>query len=181
MFLPEEDTYMQSKEYLLARIAALFGGRIAESIINGNQGITTGASNDIEVATNIATNMVTKWGFSEALGTIKFGEDEGSPFLGRTASAPSQHRSEETSKLIDSEIKSIIDSCYERAENLLKTNLDKLNVMADALLKYETIDEAQIEDIMAGAEPREPKGWSDDEPKSKSSKKTSIKGTAEEL
>ena len=181
MFLPEEDTYMQSKEYLLARIAALFGGRIAESIINGNQGITTGASNDIEVATNIATNMVTKWGFSEALGTIKFGEDEGSPFLGRTASAPSQHRSEETSKLIDSEIKSIIDSCYERAENLLKTNLDKLNVMADALLKYETIDEAQIDDIMAGAEPREPKGWSDDEPKSKPSKKTSIKGTAEEL
>ncbi|MDA1036745.1 MAG: ATP-dependent zinc metalloprotease FtsH [Proteobacteria bacterium] len=181
MFLPEEDTYMQSKEYLLARIAALFGGRIAESIINGNQGITTGASNDIEVATNIATNMVTKWGFSEALGTIKFGEDEGSPFLGRTASAPSKHRSEETSKLIDSEIKSIIDSCYERAENLLKTNLDKLNVMADALLKYETIDETQIGDIMAGAEPREPKGWSDDEPKAKSSKKTSIKGTAEEL
>lgn len=181
MFLPEEDTYMQSKEYLLARIAALFGGRIAESIINGNQGITTGASNDIEVATNIATNMVTKWGFSEALGTIKFGEDEGSPFLGRTASAPSKHRSEETSKLIDSEIKSIIDSCYERAENLLKTNLDKLNVMADALLKYETIDETQISDIMAGAEPREPKGWSDNELKSKSSKKTSIKGTAEEL
>ena len=114
MFLPEEDTYMQSKEYLLARIAALFGGRIAESIINGNQGITTGASNDIEVATNIATNMVTKWGFSDALGTIKFGEDEGSPFLGRTASSPSQHRSEETSKLIDSEIKSIIDSQIDR-------------------------------------------------------------------
>ena len=181
MFLPEEDTYMQSKEYLLARIAALFGGRIAESIINGNQGITTGASNDIEVATNIATNMVTKWGFSDALGTIKFGEDEGSPFLGRTASSPSQHRSEETSKLIDSEIKSIIDSCYERAENLLKTNLDKLNVMADALLKYETIDEPQIDDIMAGAEPREPKGWSDDDPKPKSNKKTSIKGAAEEL
>ena len=181
MFLPEEDTYMQSKEYLLGRIAALFGGRIAESIINGNQGITTGASNDIEVATGIATNMVTKWGFSEALGTIKFGEDEGSPFLGRTASAPSQHRSEETSKLIDSEIKAIIDSCYQRAENLLKTNLDKLNVMADALLKYETIDRPQIDDIMAGAEPREPKGWSDDEPKPKSNKKTSIKGAAEEL
>ena len=126
--------------------------------------------------------MVTKWGFSDVLGTIKFGEDEGSPFLGRTASAPSQHRSEETSKLIDSEIKSIIDSCYERAENLLKTNLDKLNVMADALLKYETIDEPQIDDIMAGAEPREPKGWSnDDDPKPKSNKKTSIKGAAEEL
>ena len=181
MFLPEEDTYMQSKEYLLGRIATLFGGRIAENIINGDQGITTGASNDIEVATGIATNMVTKWGFSEALGTIKFGEDEGSPFLGRTASAPTKHRSEETSKLIDSEIKAIIDSCYERAENLLKTNLDKLNVMADALLKYETIDQPQIDDIMAGAEPREPKGWSDDETKPKSNKKTSIKGAAEEL
>ena len=181
MFLPEEDTYMQSKEYLLGRIATLFGGRIAENIINGEQGITTGASNDIEVATGIATNMVTKWGFSDALGTIKFGEDEGSPFLGRSASSPTQFRSEETSKLIDSEVKLIIDTCYERAENLLKTNLDKLNVMADALLKYETIDEPQIDDIMAGAEPREPKGWSDDEPTPKSNKKTSIKGAAEEL
>ena len=181
MFLPEEDTYMQSKEYLLGRIATLFGGRIAENIINGDQGITTGASNDIEVATGIATNMVTKWGFSDALGTIKFGEDEGSPFLGRSASSPAQFRSEETSKLIDSEVKLIIDTCYERAENLLKTNLDKLNVMADALLKYETIDEPQIDDIMAGDEPREPKGWSDDEPTPKSNKKTSIKGAAEEL
>ena len=181
MFLPEEDTYMQSKEYLLGRIATLFGGRIAESIINGSQGITTGASNDIEVATGIATNMVTKWGLSEALGTIKYGEDEGSPFLGRSAASPSQTRSEETSKLIDSEIRLIIDSCYERAENLLKENLDKLNVMAGALLKYETIDAPQIDDIMAGAQPREPKGWSDDEPKSNTKKKTSIKGTAEEL
>ena len=181
MFLPEEDTYMQSKEYLLGRIATLFGGRIAESIINGSQGITTGASNDIEVATSIATNMVTKWGFSEALGTIKYGEDEGSPFLGRSVASPSQTRSEETSKLIDSEVKSIIDTCYERAQNLLQENLDKLNVMADALLKYETIDAPQIDDIMVGAQPREPKGWSDDEPKTKTKKKTSIKGPAEEL
>ena len=181
MFLPEEDTYMQSKEYLLGRIATLFGGRIAESIINGHEGITTGASNDIEVATGIATNMVTKWGFSDALGTIKYGEDEGSPFLGRTASNPAQIRSDQTSKLIDSEVKAIIDSSYKRAEKLLKENLDKLNVMADALLKYETIDAPQIDDIMAGATPREPKGWSDDSPQGKSSKKTSIKGAAEEL
>ena len=181
MFLPEEDTYMQSKEYLLGRIATLFGGRIAESIINGNQGITTGASNDIEVATGIATNMVTKWGFSDTLGTIKYGEDEGSPFLGRSVSNPAPTRSEETSKLIDSEVKSIIDSCYKRAEKLLKENLDKLNVMADALLKYETIDAKQIDDIMAGATPREPDGWSNDKPSSKSNKKTSIKGAAEEL
>ena len=182
MFLPEEDTYMQSKEYLLGRIATLFGGRIAESIINGDQGITTGASNDIEVATSIATNMVTKWGLSEKLGTIKYGEDEGSPFIGRSASAPAQFRSEETSKMIDSEIKSIIDKSYERAENLLKTNLDKLNTMADALLKYETIDAPQIDDIMAGAEPREPKGWSEDNiPPSNTDTKSSIKGPAEEL
>ena len=182
MFLPEEDTYMQSKEYLLGRIATLFGGRIAESIINGNQGITTGASNDIEVATGIATNMVTKWGFSDALGTIKYGEDEGSPFLGRSVSNPPPMRSDQTSKLIDSEVKAIIDSCYKKAEKLLKQNLDKLNVMADALLKYETIDADQIDDIMAGATPREPKGWSDDDQsKGKTSKKTSIKGAAKEL
>ena len=181
MFLPEEDTYMQSKEYLLSRICALFGGRIAENIINGDNGITTGASNDIEVATNIATNMVTKWGLSDKLGPLKYGEDEGSPFLGRTASSPSQTISEDTSKLIDQEIKSIIKSCYSRADEMLKSNLDKLNVMADALLKYETIDANQIDDIMAGAEPREPKGWSDDEPTKKVNKKTSIKGTAEEL
>jgi cell division protease FtsH len=181
MFLPEEDTYMQSKEYLLSRISALFGGRIAENIINGDKGITTGASNDIEVATNIATNMVTKWGLSEKLGPLKYGEDEGSPFLGRSASSPSQVISDDTSKLIDMEIKSIIDSCYEKADEILKSNLDKLNVMADALLKYETIDADQIDDIMAGAEPREPKGWSDDEPKNKEKKESTIKGPAKEL
>ena len=106
---------------------------------------------------------------------------EGSPFLGRSASSPAQIRSDQTSKLIDSEVKAIIDSCYERAEKLLKENLDKLNIMADALLKYETIGIEQIDDIMEGATPREPKGWSDDTPSGKSSKKTSIKGTAEEL
>ena len=125
--------------------------------------------------------MVTKWGFSDALGTIKYGEDEGSPFLGRSVSNPAPIRSDETSKLIDSEVKSIIDSCYKRAEKLLKENLDKLDVMADALLKYETIDASQIDDIMAGATPREPKGWSDDAPPDKPDKKTSIKGAAEEL
>jgi len=181
MFLPEEDTYMQSKEYLLSRVSALFGGRIAENIINGDKGITTGASNDIEVATNIATSMVTKWGLSEKLGPLKYGEDEGSPFLGRSASSPSQVISDDTSKLIDMEIKSIIDSCYKKADEILKSNLDKLNMMADALLKYETIDADQIDDIMAGAEPREPKGWSDDEPKNKEKKESTIKGPAKEL
>jgi len=182
MFLPEEDTYMQSKEYLLSRIAALFGGRIAEQIINGDNGITTGASNDIEVATNIAKNMVTKWGLSKVLGPLKYGEDEGSPFLGRSASSAPPVRSEETSKVIDAEVKSIIDSCYASAEKLLKDNMAKLHTMAEALLKYETIDADQIDDIMAGATPREPKGWSDNDNSPNSIKKENpIKGPAEEL
>ncbi len=181
MFLPEEDTYMQSKEYLLSRICALYGGRIAEEIINGPKGITTGASNDIEVATNIATNMVTKWGLSEVLGPLKFGEDEGSPFLGRSAASPASIRSDETSKIIDSEVKTIIDTCYKRSQKMLNENLDKLHEMASALLKYETIDANQIDDIMAGAKPRAPKDWIDDDVSKKESKKTPIKGPAEEL
>ena len=181
MFLPEEDMYMQSKEYLLSRICALYGGRIAEEIINGPKGITTGASNDIEVATNIATNMVTKWGLSEVLGPLKFGENEGSPFLGRSAASPASIRSDETSKIIDSEVKTIIDTCYKRSQKMLNENLDKLHEMASALLKYETIDADQIDDIMAGAKPRAPKDWTDDDVSKKESKKTPIKGPAEEL
>ena len=183
MFLPEEDTYMQSKEYLLSRICALYGGRIAEEIINGPKGITTGASNDIEVATNIATNMVTKWGLSDALGPLKFGEDEGSPFLGRSATTPASIRSDETSKIIDSEVKMIIDTCYTRSQKLLNDNLDKLHEMASALLMYETINADQIDDIMAGAKPRAPKDWSDDNDSATKTKstETSIKGPAEEL
>ena len=182
MFLPEDDKYMQSKEYLLSRICTLYGGRIAEQLFNGERNITTGASNDIEVATGIATNMVTKWGFSDKVGPLKFGEDDSSPFLGRTASQTSQTYSDETSKLIDNEIKDIINSCYERAETILKENMDKLHTMAEALLKYETIDQHQIDDIMSGAEPREPSDWNnDDETPKKPSKESSIKGPAEEL
>ena len=181
MFLPEEDVYMQSKEYLLSRVCALYGGRIAEEIINGPNGITTGASNDIEVATNIATSMVTKWGLSETLGPLKFGEDEGSPFLGRSAGSPTSFRSDETSHVIDSEIKMIIDTCYARSQKYLNDNLDKLHAMASALLTYETIDAHQIDDIMAGAKPRAPKDWTDEDLPKKKSTKTSIKGPAEEL
>tara|TARA_B100000795_G_scaffold269640_1_gene259717 strand:+ start:16779 stop:18695 length:1917 start_codon:yes stop_codon:yes gene_type:complete len=183
MFLPEEDTYMQSKEYLLSRICALYGGRIAEEIINGPKGITTGASNDIEVATNIATSMVTKWGLSDELGPLKFGEDEGSPFLGRSAGSPATFRSNETSRVIDSEIKMIIDTCYSRSQKMLNDNIDKLHEMASALLTYETINADQIDDIMAGAKPRAPKDWTDDNDSINKTKapKTSIKGPAEEL
>jgi cell division protease FtsH len=181
MFLPEEDKYMQSRQYLLGRISALFGGRIAEEIINGKDGITTGASNDIDVATGIATNMVTKWGLS-SLGPLKYGDEDTNPFLGKSAAMQNQTFGAETSNKIDAEIKKIIDDSYSKAKKLLNDNLEKLHVMADALLKYETIDADQIDDIMAGAEPREPKDWNDDDkPKKKSSKDSSIKGPAEEL
>ena len=181
MFLPEEDKYMQSRQYLLGRISALFGGRIAEEIINGKNGITTGASNDIDVATGIATNMVTKWGLS-SLGPLKYGDEDTNPFLGKSAAMQNQTFGAETSNNIDAEIKKIIDDSYSKAKKLLNDNLEKLHVMADALLKYETIDADQIDDIMAGAEPREPKDWNDDDkPKKTSSKDSSIKGPAEEL
>ena len=181
MFLPEEDKYMQSRQYLLGRISALFGGRIAEEIINGKDGITTGASNDIDVATGIATNMVTKWGLS-SLGPLKYGDEDTNPFLGKSAAMQSQTFGAETSNKIDAEIKKIIDDSYSKAKKLLNDNLEKLHVMADTLLKYETIDADQIDDIMAGAEPREPKDWNDDDkPKKTSSKDSSIKGPAEEL
>ena len=181
MFLPEEDKYMQSRQYLLGRISALFGGRIAEEIINGKDGITTGASNDIDVATGIATNMVTKWGLS-SLGPLKYGDEDTNPFLGKSAAMQNQTFGAETSNKIDAEIKKIIDDSYSKAKKLLNDNLEKLHVMADAPLKYETIDADQIDDIMAGAEPREPKDWNDDDkPKKTSSKDSSIKGPAEEL
>ena len=181
MFLPEEDKYMQSKQYLYSRIASLFGGRIAEEIINGKGGITTGASNDIEAATGIATNMVTKWGLSD-LGPLKYGEDDSNPFLGRSAALAPKGIGAETSNKIDEEVRKIIDLNYRKAKNILRDNMDKLHTMADALLTYETIDSDQIDDIMAGAKPRAPKDW--EEPKAsttKTSKKTSIKGPAEEL
>ena len=181
MFLPEEDKYMQSRQYLYSRIAALFGGRIAEEIINGKDGITTGASNDIEAATAIATNMVTKWGLSD-LGPLKYGEDDSNPFLGRSAALAPKGIGAETSNKIDEEVRKIIDLNYRKAKNILRDNMDKLHTMADTLLTYETIDSDQIDDIMAGAKPRAPKDW--EEPKvsiTKTSKKTSIKGPAEEL
>ena len=121
--------------------------------INGKDGITTGASNDIERATDLARNMVTKWGFSDKLGTLKYDDEDENPFLGRSAGSKKRIFSEETAKQIDDEVRSIIQSCYEKAGSILAANLDKLHNMADALLKYETIDQDQISDIMAGALP----------------------------
>jgi len=160
MFLPEKDSYSQDKEQLESIISSLFGGRIAEELTLGKDHVTTGASNDIERATQIARNMVTKWGLSEKLGPLTYSEDEGEIFLGRSVT---KHKevSDETAHLIDEEVRVFIDRNYARAEKLLKKNIDKLHMMADALMKYETIDADQIDDIMAGKQPRDPQGWDD--------------------
>ena len=162
MFLPEEDRYSHSKTRLESEISTLFGGRIAEEIIFGEDAVTTGASNDIERATEIARNMVTKWGLSSKLGPLSYSEEEGEVFLGRSVT---KHKevSDETSHAIDEEIRLFIDRNYERAEKILNDNMDKLHVMAEALLKYETIDSKQIDEIMDGKIPGPPQDWSDDD------------------
>ncbi|EIU1437739.1 TPA: ATP-dependent zinc metalloprotease FtsH [Pseudomonas aeruginosa] len=159
MFLPEEDRYSLSKRALESQICSLFGGRIAEEMTLGFEGVTTGASNDIMRATQLARNMVTKWGLSEKLGPLMYAEEEGEVFLGRSAGSQHANVSGETAKMIDQEVRRIIDDCYGTAKQLLDENRDKLEMMADALMKYETIDSDQIDDIMAGRVPREPRDW----------------------
>lgn len=159
MFLPEEDRYSLSKRALISQICSLFGGRIAEEMTLGFDGVTTGASNDIMRATRLARNMVTKWGLSEKLGPLLYAEEEGDVFLGRGGGGQQANVSGETAKEIDLEVRSIIDGCYATAARLLEENRDKLDAMADALMKYETIDTEQIDDIMAGRTPREPRDW----------------------
>ncbi|HIQ43316.1 MULTISPECIES: ATP-dependent zinc metalloprotease FtsH [Pseudomonas] len=159
MFLPEEDRYSLSKRALISQICSLFGGRIAEEMTLGFDGVTTGASNDIMRATQLAKNMVTKWGLSEKLGPLMYAEEEGEVFLGRSMGSQHSNVSGETAKLIDEEVRRIIDECYDTAKRLLVENRDKLDAMAEALMKYETIDSEQIDDIMNGREPREPRGW----------------------
>ncbi|MFS0825875.1 ATP-dependent zinc metalloprotease FtsH [Pseudomonas phoenicis] len=162
MFLPEEDRYSLSKRALISQICSLYGGRIAEEMTLGFDGVTTGASNDIMRASQIARNMVTKWGLSEKLGPLMYAEEEGEVFLGRGGGSQQASVSGETAKLIDSEVRSIIDQCYSTAQQILTDNRDKLDAMADALMKYETIDAEQIDDIMAGRTPREPRDWDND-------------------
>ncbi|WP_137888454.1 ATP-dependent zinc metalloprotease FtsH [Pseudomonas sp. 2FE] len=161
MFLPEEDRYSLSKRALISQICSLYGGRIAEEMTLGFDGVTTGASNDIMRASQIARNMVTKWGLSEKLGPLMYAEEEGEVFLGRSMGTQHSNISGETAKMIDQEIRSIIDQCYSTAKRLLEENRDKLNAMAEALMKYETVDAEQIDDIMNGREPREPRDWQD--------------------
>ncbi|MES1146822.1 MAG: ATP-dependent zinc metalloprotease FtsH [Solimonas sp.] len=159
-FLPEEDRYSYSKQRIESQIASLFGGRIAEELAFGPDAVTTGASNDIERATNLARNMVTKWGLSDKLGPLSYTEEEGEVFLGRSVT---QHKqvSDETAHVIDVEVRRVIDTAYQRAKDILVTNRDRLEAMANALIKYETIDENQIKDIMSGHEPRPPQDWDD--------------------
>jgi cell division protease FtsH len=159
-FLPEQDRYSFSKRRLESAIATLFGGRIAEELIFGPESVTTGASNDIERATELARNMVTKWGLSDRLGPLTYSEETGEVFLGRSVT---QHKqvSDVTAHAIDEEVRRVIEGNYQRARQILTTSLEKLHNMAEALIKYETIDEEQLKDIMAGKEPKPPAGWDD--------------------
>jgi len=157
-FLPEQDRYSMSKRRIESAITTLFGGRIAEELIFGADAVTTGASNDIERATELARNMVTKWGLSDRLGPLTYSEESGEVFLGRSVTQ-TKHVSDETAHAIDQEVRRVIESNYQRARSILETNLDKLHAMAEALIKFETIDDVQIKDIMEGRPPQPPVGW----------------------
>jgi len=158
LFLPEADRYSHSKTFLESRLASLYGGRVAEELIFGDDKVTTGASNDIQRATSLARDMATKYGLSPELGPMTYSEEEDEVFLGRSVTQH-KHVSEETARKIDEVVRSVIDTAYHRARELLTTNLDKLHAMADALLQYETIDVEQINAIMEGRTPGPPKDW----------------------
>ena len=161
MFLPEDDRYSNTKQRLESQICTLYGGRIAEELIFGKDKVTTGASSDIERATEIAKNMVTKWGLSDKMGPMSYSDEDGEVFLGHSVT---QHKtmSDDTAKQIDSEVRKLINKSYDTATKMINDNMDKLHAMSEALLMYETIDKDQIDDIMSGVKPRPPKGWDDD-------------------
>ncbi len=164
MFLPEEDRYSHSKRSILSKICSMYGGRIAEELTLGTDGVTTGASNDIQRATQMAHNMVKKWGLSDRLGPLQYDDEQDELFLGRGGMGSSgKVLSSETTRAIDEEVRLIIDTCYGRAKKILEDNRETLEAMKDALMEYETIDAAQIEDIMAGRKPRPPADWHDDD------------------
>lgn len=161
MFLPEEDRYSISKRGIESSICSLYGGRIAEEMTLGKDGVTTGASNDIERATKLARNYVTKWGLSEKLGPQLYAEEEQSSYLGSGGGGSMSHLSSDTTNIIDAEVRDLLDRCYQRAYKILEDNRDKLEIMKDALMEYETIDSDQLNDIMTGKKPRAPKSWGD--------------------
>jgi cell division protease FtsH len=156
MFLPEEDRYSMNRRMILSQICSLFGGRIAEELTLGRDGITTGASNDIERATKMARAMVGKWGLSDKLGPLMYDEESEGSYMGMSQGPTF---SGETAKLIDQEVRSIVDECYARATKILVDNRDKLDMMTEALMEYETIDRGQIDEIMKGQKPSPPKDW----------------------
>lgn len=158
MFLPEADKYSVSRKQLDSQMASLFGGRVAEELVFGIENVTTGASNDIERATSIARNIVTRWGLSEALGPLTYSEDEQEIFLGRSVTQH-KHVSDETAHKIDDEIRQIIDAAHKTATDLIVANRDTLELMTDSLMKYETIDADMIDQIMDGKVPDPPKDW----------------------
>lgn len=160
MYLPEQDRVSHSKRHLESMLSSLYGGRIAEQIIYGDDYVTTGASNDIERATDIARKMVTQWGLSEKMGPLLYTEDDDQVYLGRSV-AQSKQMSDETMKLIDTEIRGLVDRNYSRAKTILEENTDILHSMKDALMKYETLDAAQIDDLMERRTVREPSSWHD--------------------
>jgi len=188
MFLPEQDKYSISKLQLESQLASLFGGRVAEELVFGSENVTTGASNDIERATSIARSMVTKWGLTQKLGPLTYSEDEDEVFLGRSIT---QHKnvSDDTARLIDVEVREIIEKAHGKAKQLLEDHSGQLYVMADALMKYETINGSQIDQIMEGHEPDPPEGWQDSEPDvpegeddaSDAGNRTTIGGPAEQV
>lgn len=162
MFLPDQDRYSHSKRRLESQLSSLFGGRIAEELIFGVESVTTGASNDIMRSTEIARKMVTSWGLSN-LGPLTFGEEEEEVFLGRSMNKHKE-MSDRTAQQIDDEVRAIIDRNYQRAKEILVANMDKLHMMAEGLIKYETIDANQIKEIMSGQEPSPPEDWEPTKP-----------------
>ena len=175
MYLPEEDRYSTSKQQLESTISTLFGGRLAEEMVNGPERVTTGAANDIERATEIARNMVTKWGLSEKLGPLTYSEDDGEVFLGRSVT---QHKqvSDVTAHAIDEAVREIVDRNYERAKSILKEHEDKLHIMAKALMKYETLNDVQVKDIMEDRDLRPPEDWDDSDDSATTGAKEDTKG-----
>ncbi|MBB5877215.1 MULTISPECIES: ATP-dependent zinc metalloprotease FtsH [Xanthomonas] len=158
MYLPEGDKYSMNRVAIESQLCSLYGGRVAEELIFGTDKVTTGASNDIERATKMARNMVTKWGLSDELGPIAYGEEDDEVFLGRSVT---QHKSvsDDTARRIDEVVRSILDKAYAKTTQILTENLDKLHTMSQLLLQYETIDAPQIEAIMEGRDPPPPMGW----------------------
>lgn len=158
MSLPESDRLSLNLEQIESRLSQLFGGRIAEELIFGKDKVTTGAGDDIKKATKLCRDMVTKWGLSERLGPLVYGDEDGEVFLGHSVTK-TKEISEQTAKAIDEEVRRIVDKTYNTAKEILEKNIDKLHAMAAALIKYETLDADQIQDVMDGREPREPKEW----------------------